>query len=63
MHGAGEERAIVDFSVKPVLGEMGEPTFLVAESRGHQRTAGSAGGAPPIQSFATSNVRSRRRWN
>ena len=33
MRGAGEVRAIVDFSVKPVLGETGEPTFLVAEGR------------------------------
>ena len=33
MRGAGDVRAIVDFSVKPVLGEQGEPTFLVAEGR------------------------------
>jgi PAS domain S-box-containing protein len=33
MRGAGEVRATVDFSVKPVLGERGEPAFLVAEGR------------------------------
>ncbi len=33
MRGAGEVRAIVDFSLKPVLGEGGKPAFLVAEGR------------------------------
>ena len=33
MRGAGEVRAIVDFSLKPVPGERGEPIWLVAEGR------------------------------
>ncbi|GGE52467.1 hypothetical protein GCM10007276_31850 [Agaricicola taiwanensis] len=33
MRGAGEVRAIVDFSLKPVIGERGETTWLVAEGR------------------------------
>jgi len=33
MRGAGDVRATVDFSLKPVLGENGEPVWLVAEGR------------------------------
>jgi PAS domain S-box-containing protein len=33
MRGAGEVRAVVDFSLKPVLGDRGEPIWLVAEGR------------------------------
>ncbi|PSJ39615.1 PAS domain S-box protein [Allosphingosinicella deserti] len=33
MRGAGEVRAIVDFSLKPVRAEHGEPIWLVAEGR------------------------------
>jgi PAS domain S-box-containing protein len=33
MRGAGEVRAVVDFSVKPVLGKGDDPAFLVAEGR------------------------------
>jgi PAS domain S-box-containing protein len=33
MRGAGEVRAVVDFSLKPVPGERGEPIWLVAEGR------------------------------
>ncbi|HKG76962.1 MAG TPA: PAS domain-containing protein [Beijerinckiaceae bacterium] len=33
MRGAGEVRAVVDFSLKPVLGDQGEPIWLVAEGR------------------------------
>ena len=33
MRGAGEVGATVDFWVKPVRGEGGEPAFLVAEGR------------------------------
>jgi PAS domain S-box-containing protein len=33
MRGAGEARAIVDFSLKPVPGEKGEAVWLVAEGR------------------------------
>jgi PAS domain S-box-containing protein len=33
MRGAGNVRAIVDFSLKPVLNEHGEPIWLVAEGR------------------------------
>ena len=33
MRGAGEVRAFVDFSLKPVPGENGEPMWLVAEGR------------------------------
>ena len=33
IRGAGEARAVVDFSLKPVLGERGEPIWLVAEGR------------------------------
>jgi hypothetical protein len=31
MRGAGDVRATVDFSLKPVLGDWGEPIWLVAE--------------------------------
>ncbi len=33
MRGAGEVRAMVDFSLKPILDEQGRPVFLVAEGR------------------------------
>jgi signal transduction histidine kinase len=33
MRGAGDVRAVVDFSVKPVLGNGDDPAFLVAEGR------------------------------